>query len=113
MEQTREAIRTNLAERLCWQVARRLHRKLLVDGVYPLDAGALLEEFFHFLRELGGVALLEEVRGQGIKREMVPMAQDVLLYGLKALFGIERMNALPELLCSDEARMCLVGFNAP
>ena len=42
MEQTREAIEQNLAERLCWQaahrddarVARRLYRKPVVDGVY-------------------------------------------------------------------------------
>jgi hypothetical protein len=35
-----------------------------------------------------------------------------LLYGLKTLFGIESMNALPALLFSDEALMQLVGFNA-
>ena len=41
MEQTREAITQHLAERLCWQaarrddarVARRLYRKPVVDGV--------------------------------------------------------------------------------
>jgi hypothetical protein len=45
MPQTREEIATNLAERLCWQVAhrddprvaRRLYRKQVVDGVYRLD----------------------------------------------------------------------------
>jgi hypothetical protein len=35
-----------------------------------------------------------------------------LLYRLKTWFGIERMNALPALLCSDEALMQLVGFHA-
>jgi Transposase DDE domain len=120
MQQTREEITTNLAERLCWQVAqrddtrvaRRLYRKELVDGVYPLDAGAVLDEFFHFLRALGIVELLEDVRGTGIQRELVPMVQYVLLDGLKALFGIQSMKALPELLFSDEASMRLVGFNA-
>lgn len=120
MQQTREEITTNLAERLCWQVAqrddarvaRRLYRKELVDGVYPLDAGAVLDEFFHFLQDLGIVELLEDVRGKGIQRELVPMVQYVLLYGLKTLLGIESMNALPELLFSDEASMRLVGFNA-
>jgi hypothetical protein len=43
---------------------------------------------------------------------MVPYVQYVLLYGLKTLFGIESMNALPALLFSDEALMQLVGFNA-
>jgi Transposase DDE domain len=120
MEQTREAITTNLAERLCWQVARRddarvarrLYRKQVVDGVYRLDEGALLDDFFHFLQELGVVDLLGRVRGKAIQREMVPFVQYLLLYGLKTLFGVESMNALPALLLSDEALMRLVGFNA-
>ena len=33
-------------------------------------------------------------------------------YGLKTLYGVERMHALPALLCSDEALMRLVGVNA-
>ena len=83
MQQTREEITTNLAERWCWQVAqrddarvaRRLYRKELVDGVYPLDAGAVLDEFLHFLRDLGIVEWLEDVRGKGIQRELVPMVR--------------------------------------
>jgi Transposase DDE domain len=120
MEQTREAITTNLAERWCWQVARRddarvarrLYRKQVVDGVYRLDEGALLDDFFHFLQELGVVDLLGRVRGKAIQREMVPFVQYLLLYGLKTLVGVESMNALPALLLSDEALMRLVGFNA-
>jgi len=61
---------------------------------------------------MGVMALLAEVHGTAIQREMIPYVQDVLLDGLKTLFGIERMNALPALLCSDEALMQLVGFNA-
>ncbi|MBI3327269.1 MAG: hypothetical protein HYZ81_11285 [Nitrospinae bacterium] len=61
MEQTRAAMTQNLAERLCWQVARRddsriarrLYRKQVVDGVYQLDEGALLDDFIYFLQELG------------------------------------------------------------
>jgi hypothetical protein len=55
MEQTPEAIAQNLAEQLCWQaarrddsqVARRLYRKQVVDGVYRLGEGALLDDIFH------------------------------------------------------------------
>jgi hypothetical protein len=120
MGQTRDGITQNLAERLCWEVARRddsrvarrLYRKQVVDGVYRLDEGALLDDFFHFLQAIGGMALLEEVHGAAIQREMLPYVQYVLLYGLKTLFGIESMNALPALLFSDEALMQLVGFNA-
>jgi DDE family transposase len=120
MGQTRNEITQNLAERLCWEVARRddsrvarrLYRKQLVDGVYRLDEGALLDDFFHFLRALGVMALLEEAHGAAIQREIVPFVQYVLLYGVKTLFGIESINALPTLLFSDEALMQLVGFNA-
>src|SRR5262249_58955913 len=56
--------------------------------------------------------LMEGVHGAAIQREMVPVVQYLLLYGLKTLFGIESMNALPALLFSDEALMRLVGFNA-
>lgn len=120
MGQTHDEITQNLAERLCWEVARRddarvarrLYRKQEVDGVYRLDEGAVLDDFFHFLRAIGVMALLEEVHGTAIQREMVPYVQYVLLYGLKTLFGIESMNALPPLLFSDEALMQLVGFNA-
>jgi hypothetical protein len=120
MGPTREAITQNLAERLCWQaaqrddarVARRLYRKEVVDGVYRLDEGALLDDFFHFLRELGALDLMERVQGKAIRREMVPTVQYLSLYGLKTLFGIESMNALPALLFSDEALMRIVGFNA-
>jgi Transposase DDE domain len=120
MRQTHDEITQNVAERLCWEVARRddtriarrLYRKQLVDGVYRLDEGAVLDDFFHFLRGIGVMALLEQVHGTAIQREMVPYVQYVLLYGLKTLFGIQSMNALPPLLFSDEAMMQLVGFNA-
>ena len=120
MGQIRNEITQNLAERLCWEVARRddsriarrLSRKQEVDGVYRLDEGAVLDEFFHFLQSIGVMALLEEVHGAAIQREMLPFVQYVLLYGVKTLFGIESINALRSLLFSDVALMQLVGFNA-
>ena len=120
MPQTRDEITDNLAERWCWQVARRadarvarrLYRKHVVDGVYRLDAGAVLEDFFHFLQAFGVMALLEQLRGAAIDRVMGPFVQSVVLDGLKTLFGIERIKALPALLLSAEAVRRLVGFNA-
>jgi hypothetical protein len=119
MGQTREALTQHLAERWCWQaaqrddarVARRLYRKEVVDGVSRLDEGALLDDFCQCLRELGGLEVMEGVQGTALQREMVPVVQDLLRYGLKTLFGIERMPALPALWFSDEALMPLVGFN--
>ena len=120
MNQTREDVAQNLAERLCWQaarrddlrVARRLYRRQVVDGVYRLDEGALLDDFFYFLQQLGVVDWLSDVRSTTTQREMVPVVQYVLLYSLKTLFGVDSMNSLPPLLFSDEALMRLVGFNA-
>jgi hypothetical protein len=121
MQQTRDEITENLTERLCWEVARRyetriarrLYRKPVVDRVYRLDKGALLDDFLHLLQALGVMDLLADVHGTAIQREMVPFVRHILLYGLKTLFGIERNNALPSLLCSDEALMQLIGFNVP
>jgi hypothetical protein len=105
MRHTKDKLAQNLAERWCWevahrndtQVARRLYRKQEGDGVYRLDEGAVLDDFFHFLDQLGVTALLAEVHGMAIQREMFPYVQYVLLYGLKTLFGIESMNALVNL----------------
>jgi hypothetical protein len=83
MKQTREAMAQNLAERGCWPAARRedarvaprLYRKQVVDGGYQLDEGALLDDFFYFLHELGVVDWLGEVQGTAIQREMAPCVQ--------------------------------------
>ena len=86
MPQTKDEITQSLAERLCWEVARlddsrvarRLYRRQEVDGVYRLDEGALLDDFFHFLQALGVMALLEQIHGAAIQRVMVPFTQDCL-----------------------------------
>jgi hypothetical protein len=86
--------------------------KEVVDGVYRLDEGALLDDFFQFRRALGVLALREGVQGTALQRELVPVVQSLLRYGLKTLFGIESMHALPAWLCSDEALRQLGGFKA-
>jgi hypothetical protein len=120
MPQTREEMTPNLAERRCWEVARRddarvarrLYHKHGVDGVYRLDEGALLDEGFHCLRALGGLTLREEIRGIAMHRGLVPFVQYLWRYGLKALLGMKRLNALSARLFSEEAVMRVVGFKA-
>jgi hypothetical protein len=87
-------------------------RKQVVDGVYRLDEGALIDDFFSFLQQLGVVDWLGDVQGTAVQREMVPFVQYLLLSSLKTLLGIESMPALPALRFSDEALMRLVGFTA-
>jgi hypothetical protein len=70
-----------LAERWCWEaarrndtrIARRLYRKQEVDRVYRLNEGAVLDDFFHFLDQIGMMALLAEVHGTAMQRQMAPM----------------------------------------
>jgi hypothetical protein len=86
MRQTPDERTKNMAERWCWEVARRddtrvarrLYRKQEVDGVYRLDEGAVLDDFFHFVQALGVMALLEDVQGIALQRAMVPYEPDWL-----------------------------------
>ena len=118
--QSKEDVTTNLVERLDWRfarrdesrIARRLWKKQAVDAIYSLEEGAVLDEFVHFLDEIGVVPRWQALQEDGIKREMVDFFQYVMLYGMQTLFGIEGINALPDLLLSDEAAMRLAGFNA-
>jgi hypothetical protein len=86
MGQTHAELTENLAERLRWEVARRddvriarrLYRKEVVDGVYRLDEGAWLDDYFHFLQAIGVRASLEQACGTAIQRELLPFIQDCL-----------------------------------
>src|SRR5438105_7542620 len=120
MMQSKEEVTTNLVARLDWRfarrdesrIARRLWKKQPVDAIYSLEEGAILGEFVHFLDEVGALSRWQALQGEGIKREMVDFFQYVMLYGMKTLYGIEAMNALPDLLLSDAAAMRLAGFTA-
>jgi hypothetical protein len=87
MGPTRHETTRNLAERLCGEVARRddargerrLDRKQVVDGVYRLDEGALLDDFLHVLQAIGVMAWLEPACGTAIQRGMLPRIQYALL----------------------------------
>jgi hypothetical protein len=61
------------------RVARRLYRKQGIDGVYRLDEGALLDDFFHYLEDVGVMALLADIHGTAMPREMVPFVHYVVL----------------------------------
>jgi hypothetical protein len=79
MAQSRAMMAQNVAERLGWQAARRdaargarrLYRKQVGAGVYPLDEGALLEAFCSFRQQLGVVDLLDAVQGTAVQRQLV------------------------------------------
>jgi hypothetical protein len=72
-----------MAKRWCWEVARRdesrvarrVYRTHAVDGGYRLDEGAVLDDCFYSLQSLGVLALVEEVHGAAIQREMRPLCR--------------------------------------
>ncbi len=120
MKQARDELTQHLAERLCWpvarrdetRIARRLYRQPVVDGVYRLNEGAVLDDFLQCLRAVGGRTRLAEAHGAASHRALVPCVQDVLRYGVKTLVGLESLHTLPSVLVSDEAWRPLVGFKA-
>ena len=70
MQQTRQGVAQNLAERRCGVGARRddtrhSYRKQVVDGVYQLDAGASVHDFCYVLRVLGVRDRLADVHSTG------------------------------------------------
>jgi hypothetical protein len=59
-------------------VVQRLYHRQVIDGVYGLDQGALLEDFFYCLQERGVPDWLINVQGTAVQRETVPFVQNIL-----------------------------------
>jgi hypothetical protein len=55
---------------------------------------------------------LGQVQGSGMPREMGPVVQDRLRYGLKTGGGVDSRPTVPAWRCSDGGRMRAVGFMA-
>jgi hypothetical protein len=118
--QTREEVAQNLAGRWCWQAARRhesrvvrrLCRKHVVDGVYRLDEGALLDAVFYCLQDLGVVDWLGEVQGTATHRERVPCAQYLLLAEYSLLLGVNIKDRPPGLGTRQQI-LAQYGLTAP
>jgi hypothetical protein len=66
----------------------------MVERVYQLDAGALLNDFFNGLQVPGVGKWLGDIKGTAGQREMVPVVQRILLYSLKTVYGIKSRPAL-------------------
>jgi hypothetical protein len=118
--QTVEEIRNNLFRHLDWHTAQRddtrvaqaIHDGEELDAVFGLEEVGLLDEFWHFLKQVGIFPLLEAIRIPAIERVLIPVVTFILLYFLRVLLSIESMNALPPLLFTNTAAMTLLGFNA-
>ncbi len=117
---TREQMHNTLIERLFWHTAQRddakvadhLYCRKEMDTVYTLDEATLFDFFFHYLREIEVFPLLEELDPETQKRENIPFLQFVLVYLMRVIGSIPKMEPVWELLLTDELLMGLCGFNA-
>jgi len=113
-------MRDTIVERLFWhsatrdeaQVADHLYRFKEMDTVYTLDEATLFDFFFHYLREIDVFPLIEDLDPDCQKRENIPFLQFVLIYLMKVVGSIPKMDPVWELLLTDELLMGLCGFNA-
>jgi hypothetical protein len=75
-------------ERLSWQwasrddaqVAQALYAGEEIEEMHELSEAGLLDDFFVFVRQIGMMAVLEEMELPGVRRVLVPAVQFVLLY---------------------------------
>ena len=113
-------MQTTLMERLFWHTAERDDSKVAhhlfcrkeMDTVYTLDEATLFDFFFHYLREIEVFPLLENLDPQTQERQNLPFLQLVLIFLMKVIGSIPKMEPVWELLLTDELLMSLCGFNA-
>ena len=117
---TQEQMQNTLMERLFWHTAERDDSKVAhhlfcckeMDTVYTLDEATLFDFFFHYLREIEVFPLLENLDPQTQERQNLPFLQFVLIFLMKVIGSIPKMEPVWELLLTDELLMSLCGFNA-
>jgi hypothetical protein len=116
----RQQMQQTILKRLFWhsatrdeaQVAEHLYRFKEMDTVYTLDEATLFDFFFQYLREIEVFPLIEQLDPECQVRENIPFLQFVLVYLMKVIGSIPKMEPVWELLLTDELLMTLCGFNA-
>ena len=87
------------------KVADHLFYRKEMDTVYTLDEATLFDFLFHYLREIDVFPLLENLDPQTQQRENIPFLQFVLIYLMKVIGSIPKMEPVWELLLTDELLM--------
>jgi hypothetical protein len=117
---SREQMQNTIFERLFWHSAQRddakvadhLYARKEMDIVYTLDEATLFDFFFHYLREIEIFPFLENLQPRSQQRENIPFIQFVMVFLMKVIGSIPKMEPVWELLLTDELLMGLCGFNA-
>lgn len=118
--QSREDLRSRLAEISGWQsatrndgkVAKELHETRALDQVHSLNEAAFFDELFHYIREIGAWPLLEDLDHKKREGAIYPFVQFVLFTIMRCVGGVQSMLATHDVLLTDEALMGVLGFNA-
>jgi hypothetical protein len=117
---TREELQQTVFKRLFWHSAQRddarvadhLFHSREMDSVFTLDEATLFDVFFHYLREIDVFALLEAISPKDRQRESIPFIQYVLVFLMKTIGSIPKMEPVHDLVLTDELLMGICGFNA-
>ncbi len=117
---TRQQLQQTVLQRLFWHTAERdeakvadhLFRRKEMDSVFTLDEATLFDFFFHYLREIQVFPFLQEITPKEQQREHIPFIQFILVFLMKVIGSIAKMEQTQDLLLTDELLMGLCGFNA-
>ena len=108
-------------KRLVWLTAKRdqagIAEKLAneeeVDEIYGLGDAGLFDEFFHFLRKLDIMKILEQLAPLRHRRRQspVPFSAIILIYLMRIVAGLKFFHHTGPVLLQSQSLMHLVGFN--
>jgi len=117
---SRKQLQDTLCKRLFWHTAERddgkvaeylFHRREM-NVVYGMNEATLFDSFFNYLRDIEVFPLLENLDPEKQKRKNVPFAQILLVFLMKVIGSIKKMDQMTDLLLTDELLMSMCGFNA-
>jgi len=117
---SRKQLQDTLCKRLFWHTAERddgrvaeyLFQHHEMDVVYAMNEATLFDSFFNYLRDIEVFPLLECLDSEKQERKNVPFAQILLVFLMKVVGAIKKMDQMTDLLLTDELLMSVCGFNA-
>ena len=117
---SRKQLQDTLCKRLFWHTAERddgkvaeyLFHRHEMDVVYAMNEATLFDSFFNYLRNIEVFPLLEYLDPEKQQRKNVPFAQILLVFLMKVIGAIKKMDQMTDLLLTDELLMSMCGFNA-
>lgn len=94
-------------------IAEKLANEQEVDEIYGLGDAGLFDEFFHFLRELDIMQILEQLapRRHRKRQSPVPFSAIMLIYLMRIVAGLKFFHHIGPVLLQSQPLMHLVGFN--